>query len=210
MDEKNELLKKVADLEAQVMNLEKDLIHDHLTGLKTRLFLTEESNVYLSAISNVTTTKRKEWFGLKNISFLFIDIDYFKKINDTYGHAVGDTVLKKVSEVIIKNVREGDTVARWGGEEIVVMLLGANEVDAKLKAEEIRKKIEKLRFELNVNLKVTASIGVASAFGGMLCDELVGRADKALYKAKELGRNRVVSYSELMVNEVAEGAHLQI
>ncbi len=192
-----DLQKKIEVLEKRIHNLEKDLIHDSLTALKTKAFFEEESNTYLSAIGKVNTSKRKNWFGFKNLSVLFFDIDHFKKINDTYGHSVGDSVLREVAKVISRSVREGDTVARWGGEEIVASLLGANELDAKNKAEEIRKSIESLSFDSNPDLKVTISIGVAGNFEGATCADLLKNADLALYKAKRDGRNRVVAHSEL-------------
>lgn len=195
--QEQDLKKKIESLENQIHELEKDLIHDSLTTLKTRAFFEEESNVYLSVISKVDTNKRKNWFGFKNLSVLFFDIDHFKKINDTYGHPVGDFVLRKVSEVILKSVREGDTVARYGGEEIVACLLGANESDAKNKANEIRQKISQLKFDEHPDLKVTISIGVATNYDGAKCADLLKKADLALYKAKKDGRNRVVAHSEL-------------
>lgn len=191
-----ELQEKIVKLEEKVHELEKDLIHDTLTSLKTRGFFEEEAGVYLSAIANLDAGKRKEWFGFKHLSILFFDIDHFKKINDTYGHEVGDSVLKKVAETIAQSVRGGDTVARWGGEEIVASLLGANEEDAKGKAESIRKKIEELTFG-STDLKVTISIGVASNFAGAKVSDLVKNADLALYKAKRSGRNKTVAFSEL-------------
>ncbi len=197
MEEKEELIKKIEALENQVHELEKDLIHDNLTSLKTRAFFEEETNIYLSAIANLEAGKRREWFGFKNISFLFFDIDHFKKINDTYGHAIGDEVLREVAGEILRSVRGGDTVARWGGEEMVASILGANESDAKDKAESIRKNIEAMSFVPAPGLKVTISIGVASNMKGDNCSSLVERADKALYKAKESGRNRVVVFSEI-------------
>lgn len=197
MEEKEELIKQIEVLENQVHELEKDLIHDNLTSLKTRAFFEEETNIYLSAITNLEAGKRREWFGFKNISFLFFDIDHFKKINDTYGHAIGDEVLRKVAGEILRSVRGGDTVARWGGEEMVASILGANESDAKDKAEDIRKNIEAMSFVPAPDLKVTISIGVASNMKGDTCSSLVERADKALYKAKESGRNRVVVFSEI-------------
>lgn len=197
MDEKEELQKKIDELEKEVHELEKDLIHDALTGLKTRAFFEEEAGVYLSAIANLEAGKRREWFGFKNISFLFFDIDHFKKINDTYGHAVGDLVLRDVAQEIQRNVRGGDTVARWGGEEMVASMLGANESDAKLKAEDIRKRVEDLKFDSAEGLKVTISIGVASSNKNDNCSSLIERADKSVYKAKETGRNKVVAFSEI-------------
>jgi len=194
---KEELIEKVKALELEVHSLEKDLIHDSLTALKTRAFFEEEAKVYLDSILNSKEGKRKEWFGFKNLSFIFLDIDHFKKINDTYGHAVGDTVLKEVAQTIQKGLRQGDTASRWGGEEMVVLLLGANESDAVRKAEDIRRSVEALVFESNPELKVTISSGVASAEAGISLDELVKRADKALYKAKESGRNKVVAFLQL-------------
>ncbi len=189
--------KKIAELEKIIHDLEKDLIHDNLTSLKTRAFFEEECNTYLGAIANVDAGKRKEWFGFKHLSVLFIDIDHFKKINDTYGHEEGDMVLRKVAEIISGSLREGDTVARWGGEEIVALLLGANELDAKEKGHNIRKKIEMLRFNSVKDLNVTISIGVAENFPNATCQKLLKNADLALYKAKGSGRNKVVAFSEL-------------
>jgi diguanylate cyclase (GGDEF)-like protein len=197
MDENQKLKDRIKELEKEVNNLEKDLIHDSLTGLKTRAFFEEETSIYISQIASSEDGKRKNWFGFKNLSILFFDIDYFKKINDTFGHDVGDVALKAVAETINKSVREGDTVARWGGEEIVASLLGASEYDAKRKAEEIRKKIEGLVFEEHVDLKVTISIGVSSYNSGLSFDEVVKNSDKALYEAKNGGRNKVVVFSEI-------------
>jgi two-component system cell cycle response regulator len=196
-DEYHEKLeRKVAELEAQIHDLEKDLIHDSLTGLKTKAFFEEETTVFLHAISNLEAGKRREWFGFKTLSFIFFDIDNFKKINDTYGHPTGDEILREVSLLINRSVREGDTVARFGGEEIVACLLGANEQDAKDKAQSIIKTVERLTFTNDV-LKVTISAGVATNWKDATYSELIERADKALYSAKETGKNKVVAFSEL-------------
>ncbi len=192
-----ELERKIKELEAQVHDLENDLIHDSLTGLKTRAFIEEELEVYLEAIAYNERGKRKEWFGFRHISVIFFDIDHFKKVNDTYGHDVGDSILKKVAETIRTSLRTGDTAARWGGEEMVASLLGANEDDAALKADEVRKSIEGLTFKEAPDLKLTISVGVASSEKGVKLLELIKHADLAVYKAKESGRNKVVKYSEL-------------
>ncbi|MEQ1500501.1 MAG: GGDEF domain-containing protein [Parcubacteria group bacterium] len=197
MNEDNQLQEKIVELENQIHELEKDLIHDSLTGLKTRAFFEEELKVYISSISNSVEGKRRDWFGFKNLSVLFFDIDFFKKINDKYGHDVGDMVLRKVAETVNKSVREGDTAARWGGEEMVSSLLGANEADAKGKAESIRKQIEELTFPQHRDLTVTISIGVATYSKGMNIGELIKNADLSLYRAKDNGRNQVVAFSEL-------------
>src|SRR5687767_13355791 len=121
-----EFEKRISELESQVHGLERDLIHDPLTGLKTRAFFEEELAVYLAVITQNEHGKRKEWFGFKNISIIFFDIDHFKKVNDTYGHDSGDAVLRQVAKTIQASLRTGDTPARWGGEEIIASLLGAN------------------------------------------------------------------------------------
>ncbi len=204
------LEKKIKELEAVIDKLEDNLIHDPLTGLKTRTFFDHEVSVYLEIIQQQSKkqesglSQRRERFGFRNLSLIFLDIDFFKKVNDKYGHDIGDLVLKKVAETVNQSVRTGDTAARWGGEEFVVSLLGASEQDAATKAEEIRAAIEKLEFP-NLpagkagapKLKVTMSAGVASSESGFTLEALVKRADEALYKAKQAGRNKVVSYSEL-------------
>lgn len=185
---------RIKELETQVHELEKDLIHDALTGLKTRAFLEEELGIYLNAIAYNKEGKRKNWFGFKNLSLVFFDIDHFKKVNDSYGHDMGDLVLKKVAETIQSNLRTGDTAARWGGEEIVVTLLGASREDALVKAEKIRGDVENLSFINNADLKVTISSGLACVEDDLALPELIKRADEALYKAKESGRNQVKVY----------------
>lgn len=200
---KEELVKRVAELETQVYELETNLIHDPLTGLKTRAFFEEEVGTYLEVITKQDDTsqygpsRRKERFGFRNLSIIFFDIDRFKIVNDKYGHDIGDLVLKRVAEVIQASLRTGDTAARWGGEEIVVSLLGANEKDAAVKAEEIRRNIEKLKFSKAKELSLSISAGVASSQKGIDLLSLIKRADQALYHAKESGRNKVQSYSEL-------------
>ncbi|OHA92037.1 MAG: hypothetical protein A3J09_00875 [Candidatus Zambryskibacteria bacterium RIFCSPLOWO2_02_FULL_51_21] len=195
--------KLITELQDEIVRLEDNLIHDNLTGLKTRAFLEHELSVYLEIIkqSSSVETQRRERFGFKNLSLIFLDIDFFKKVNDAHGHDIGDLVLKRVAESVASNVRTGDTVARWGGEEMVVSLLGASEKDAVLKAEEIRAKVEELGFPEASGLEVTMSAGVASSENGLTLEDLVKRADEALYKAKETGRNKVVSYSECGIME---------
>ena len=195
---KEEVLnRRVSELEARIHELEVDLIHDPLTGLKTRTFFEEEAARSLSLISRSEKSTRKELFGFKNLSIVFFDIDHFKNVNDTYGHQAGDHALRKVASAIEQSVREGDTVARWGGEEFIVLLLGAPEVDAAKKADEIRQKISELSFEFHQGFHLTISAGVAHAEKGMFYETLLKRADDALYRAKDTGRNKVVPYSRL-------------
>ncbi len=192
-----ELLEKIAELESKVHSLENELIHDKLTSAKTRGYFEEKSKEYLDFAGKVRGGKRRDWAGFRDISFLFFDIDHFKKINDTYGHDVGDKVLKEFASVVKNSLRVGDIFARWGGEEFVVILLGSNEMDSKVKADEIRKKVEDMTFDNPSELKITVSIGVAEFDGDITFENLIKNADNALYKAKDTGRNKVVVFSEI-------------
>ncbi len=192
-----ELQKKVKELEEKVHELEHGINHDKLTSLKTRGYFEEKSKAFLDNTQKIKENHRREWAGFKDISFLFLDIDHFKSINDTYGHDVGDEVLKTVADTLKKDLRVGDIVARWGGEEFIAILLGANEEQAKMKAEQIRAEVEKIVFEKPEGLKVTISIGVSEFEDGKTFEDLVKHADEALYASKQNGRNKVTTYSEI-------------
>ncbi len=134
------------------------------------------------------------------IAILMLDIDFFKKVNDTYGHPIGDVVLKEVGKIIKQCIRTGsDTVARYGGEEFVCLFINSTLEKSKESAERIRQQVEQKEFDIGNgrNLRVTLSIGAAiypsdSKYG----KELLDKADKALYHSKKHGRNKVVFYSE--------------
>jgi diguanylate cyclase (GGDEF)-like protein len=129
-----------------------------------------------------------------NVSLLFVDVDHFKLINDTYGHETGDQVLKRIIRLTRGCLRGGDTVARWGGEEFVVLLPAADLNGSQLIAEKIRHCIEAEHFdELAMGLHVTVSIGCAEMRSSEGLDDLVARADRALYEAKHRGRNQSVA-----------------
>ena len=127
------------------------------------------------------------------MSCLMIDADGFKKINDTYGHQVGDDILCSVSQILGEKSRQSDVCARYGGEEFVVLTPNAKD-RALVLAERLRESVSTASISNNEDsIGVTVSIGVASHEGGGECGaELVRRADLALYQAKEGGRNRVV------------------
>jgi len=170
------------------------LIHfaftDHLTGLKTRGYFEQQLELEI---------KRTERKG-ESFCLLMLDIDHFKPLNDTYGHHVGDKVLRRVASVLTKDMREVDTVARYGGEEFVIILPETTEAEAYAVAQRIRAAIETERFNFDPNHTepITISIGVA-VFGqdANTRKQLVQRADAALYVAKGQGRNKVVRYSEM-------------
>lgn len=193
------LLKEIGDLKFEKKILEIEKVTDDLTGLKKRSFFEELVNDRLSMIEKTRgkelPERRREDEGFRELCLVMCDLDHFKSINDTYGHDVGDEVLKKVAETLKTSVREGDVVCRWGGEEIMIALFGIDKEGASSKAEMLRKEIESLAFS-NPDLKVTASMGISSSIDILNFDELYKRADKALYEAKSGGRNQVVIYSD--------------
>ncbi len=131
-----------------------------------------------------------------NISLLMMDIDYFKKINDTYGHQEGDYVLKKFSKIILTNIRKVDIPARYGGEEFAIILPETDITGAEQAAEHLRFLIEKEEFLVNgKNVPITTSVGVSSWDKAVSKKEFIEQADKALYQAKHKGRNRVCKFS---------------
>lgn len=164
---------------------------DPLTGAKNRKTFEHELERSLERIRGEISEQRAGGEVLKEVSLIFMDIDYFKNINDTYGHPIGDEVLRKVSALLIDSVRGTDIVARVGGEEFVVLLRGANESDAAREAEKLRAKIEQLTFDAHPDLTVTASFGVISSKISQDAKDLYAGADQALYAAKHAGRNQV-------------------
>ena len=164
-------------------HLEKLAFHDSLTGLYNRgdfdKKLQEELNRAL----------RYE----RSVSLLMLDIDFFKNVNDTYGHQAGDEVLKSIATIISISIRNSDYAARYGGEEFTVILPETNTTEAIALAERIKNAVEKNEFKLsdNTTINLTISIGVASSTKGISPECLIEVSDNALYKAKENGRNRV-------------------
>ena len=133
------------------------------------------------------------------LTLLLMDIDHFKKFNDTYGHPVGDLVLQMVAKALQESIRNTDYCARYGGEEFVVVLIQADEAQSKILAERVRKAVESMQVRNEDKiLKVTVSIGSAT-FPSDARDkqELIDNADKAMYASKQGGRNRVSYFSEV-------------
>jgi diguanylate cyclase (GGDEF)-like protein/PAS domain S-box-containing protein len=125
------------------------------------------------------------------LSLLLLDIDRFKRINDTFGHGLGDEVLRRLGRFIERNVRTGDLAARWGGEEFTLLLPNVNEQEALLFAERLRQGIEQAEWP---GCRVTASFGISFRTSDTSSpEELFKSADAALYRAKQAGRNRVAS-----------------
>ena len=129
-----------------------------------------------------------------SVSLIIVDIDFFKKFNDTYGHQAGDAVLRQVAQVLKKNVRTSDIVCRYGGEEMSIILPNTNNTEARINAERICKAVAEKPFKLNATDEshVTISLGVATfPKDGEIPKDLIETADKGLYRAKENGRNQV-------------------
>lgn len=175
-----------------IKKLENQVNIDGLTELYNHRYFCD------TLIEKVDDGKRNN----KPVSMIFIDIDYFKQYNDTYGHQKGDYVLRKIGEIIKTNIRQEDIAARYGGEEFAVILPDTNEQQAIDIAEHIREKIEATYFdgeESQPKGKVTASMGV-SAYPDKARDdvELIKSADDALYRAKFFDKNRVESYTSIL------------
>lgn len=168
-------LRKVQSLNRK---LEASVVTDVLTGLKNRLFFNQRVSV---------EHERFKRYGTK-LSLLMIDIDRFKRINDTYGHDIGDEVLKKVSSELQNQLRKIDLIARWGGEEFIVLLPDTEMDDAVIVAEKLRGTVESLIFENNE--VITISIGISMVMESESIESWMKRADQALFHAKRHGRNR--------------------
>jgi diguanylate cyclase (GGDEF)-like protein len=127
------------------------------------------------------------------LSLLLLDVDHFKVVNDTLGHAAGDAVLQGVARVLMTVARRSDCVARWGGEEFVIALVQTGEVGARIAGERIRRAIAESTHAVPSGppVRVTASVGVASGAPPWKVEALVASADAAMYAAKARGRNRV-------------------
>lgn len=155
---------------------------DSLTGLANRR--------HMQKLLELEATKAQSF--QRPFSVLLLDLDFFKSINDQWGHAIGDQALREVSRLLSDLVRDSDTIARWGGEEFLALFPGATAPQAAQVAERLRETLS--RSTIAGNLKLTISIGVAEYTPKESLETLLQHADIALYNAKEKGRNRVEVY----------------
>ena len=172
-----EVLRRSADLERAAWH--ERAIHDTLTGLYNRVMLSDSARRMLALDDRNETAQ---------VAALMIDIDLFKRVNDTYGHPTGDRVLQHVAQAITQSVRPSDLVFRYGGEEFLVLLPDVDHTTALTAAERIRSRIAHPAKECP---DVTVSVGVARRHAGEDHEALVARADLALYQAKSNGRDRI-------------------
>ncbi len=164
---------------------------DALTGLANRRSL---DDFFRTSMINAMET------GEPLCAFM-IDVDHFKKFNDTHGHLIGDQVLRLVAKVQQDSIREGDLAARYGGEELAAVLPGADRAVSKEVAERVRRRISDAKLTRRTTGQeigsVTVSIGVAQFRPGESAEALIERCDRGLYQAKNAGRNRVVTEVEI-------------
>ena len=174
----------ITERKALLEKLEAQAFQDYLTGLPNRRHFMEQAAIELARVSRYGGA----------LSLLMVDIDNFKRVNDTYGHQTGDLVLQKLGEASKAILRDVDLIGRIGGEEFAVLLPETDGEKAKEVAERLREAIahESLILEKGVPLQFTVSIGVATIVDRATnLDTLLARADRALYNAKTTGRNKV-------------------
>ncbi len=156
---------------------------DHLTGIPNRYYLHQ---VFENELKRYQRYRH-------SFSLLIIDIDHFKRINDSYGHVVGDEILKKLAQLLTENVRENDVVGRWGGEEFLILCPETDAKGGRALAEHLRLRISQTDFSLGT-MMITASFGVTDYRDDEVLEETIKRADLALYQAKHDGRDRTIVF----------------
>ena len=170
------------EVEAAMLIIQEQAIHDELTGLYNRRYL----------LAAIDTERRRSARSNDPFCILLLDIDHFKRINDTFGHLAGDHVLTLLSKIVSTQLRMIDCFGRYGGEGFILLMPQTNLNGATLAAERLREVIAASKFEIvQSDTSISVSIGVAEFFDGESVEQLISRADLALYAAKDRGRNRV-------------------
>ena len=176
------IIKFQEKLKSNLETMHKDSQIDFLTGVYNRKFIMEKLEIEFGR------AKRTD----SELSIILCDIDYFKRINDEFGHLAGDEVLSNVGGIFTSNLRKYDYVGRYGGEEFLLLLPDSNIESAKLISERIRKQVENTYFRFKgKKVNITLSFGISSSKFVPTARELIELADKALYNAKHRGRNRI-------------------
>ena len=179
-----ELTKSIGELVDQRDTLTMQLMHDTLTGVFTRQFI-------LGVLENSLAQLKRQ--PDKIIVVAMFDLDHFKHINDTYGHVIGDEVLKEFANILQSSLRDQDYFGRYGGEEFLLLLPDTQLEQALQLTERLRNKVENsLISSENHQITITTSIGLTTANSGENPEQVIQRADRALYIAKDSGRNKVV------------------
>jgi len=178
------LSQKLAEIEALQIKLKEEAIRDPLTGLYNRRFLQETLNREIAHADRASIP----------LSLAMIDLDHFKKINDTYGHAIGDLFLITLGNLLAQKTRSSDVSCRYGGEEFVIVMPAASLEEAAQRIEQLRVEFSAIKIDVgNGKIGITLSAGVASyPLHGDNDKSLLDAVDRALYAAKAAGRNRVI------------------
>ena len=185
LEEKNKLLDISQQKSIELTKLNKQLEQLSITDKLTKLYNRTKIDSFLE--EQLKYAKRyKECF-----SVILLDIDFFKKVNDTHGHQTGDIVLKEFSAILKSNIRETDVLGRWGGEEFIIICPKTNLEETLVVAKKIKSKIENYNFTTIVNC--TASFGISNYKIDLDIKDIIKNADDALYEAKKNGRNRIAS-----------------
>lgn len=186
---------EMRELRQQLVEAQAEALQDELTEIGNR-------KMFNNKLEELITTYQNK---PNQLSIIIADIDHFKNFNDTYGHLVGDSILRVFANIMKKLLQEGEIVCRYGGEEFVILLPEATTEEAKQRAEKIRITLENTHLKRKDQNKpistITSSFGVASFDGHEEGEALVSRADEALYLAKNSGRNQVITELELPVKE---------
>lgn len=185
----NEAMKQQLErVEILQEKLREEAIQDHLTGLYNRRYLHE---ILRHALPHAEQEQ-------SNIAFILFDIDYFKKLNDTYGHAIGDEVLRAFSKTLQENIRKGDILFRFGGEEFLLLISDATREDVTRRVDALRLIVAASFFvSADTSIRVTISAGIATfPEDDRTMDALFKVADRRLYRAKEAGRNRICDWRD--------------
>jgi len=186
------LTQKEEQEQKYIKKLQKLAQKDFLTGIYNRRYINDLLEIELKE------AKRYD----KDLSVAIIDIDYFKHINDKYGHNTGDYVLKKFTQLIEQNIRETDLFGRWGGEEFIIIFTNTTLEVAYEKCLKLKNIVQNYNFAIVKSL--TCSIGVANFSQNDKVFDLVEKADKALYRAKQTGRNKVIKFNDIEGEEKNE------
>ena len=161
------------------------LYTDALTGIANR-------RIFLESLDGAISFAQRHQAPL---SIIMADLDDFKSVNDTFGHNAGDLVLRAFATLLVENSRQEDLIARWGGEEFIMMLPGTNAKEAAVLGERHRHRLAEIRVS-DFGIRLTASFGVSSYQPGEISTNFIERADQALYQAKRLGKNQVITLEE--------------
>lgn len=183
------ILKLEQQLTEAHRQMEELAMRDALTGLWNRRAIEEHAEAEFGL------ARRKS----RTLSIILLDIDHFKRINDAYGHQAGDYALQALAQILVQNLRQYDRAGRWGGEEFIVTLSDTELAGAVRVAERLRASVEqsKLAIENGAQVELSISLGVAQAVADHTSlSKLVEDADRALYRAKQLGRNRIASVDD--------------